>query len=341
VNAKERTAAIEKGLSVDRIPIHPINMTFAARYSGILFEDYIKDYKKLVKGQLKVLEDFDPDVVTLCSDPCREAADCGANIHYFKDQSPTPDPVDPLIKDQTDLAKLKQPDPLGGGRMHDRVKGVELLAEKVGNDVPVLGWIEGPIAEGADLRGVTKMLYDITLEKSFVKDLFGFIIEMETEFARAQVEAGADWIGIGDAAASLVDPDSYNELVLPAEIELAKRVRKLGAKVRMHICGKIDHILPGLSEVEMDMIDIDSKTDLALARKYIKDDVMILGNIDPVEYFVNKTPEELIEELERCAEIVGPKFIIGAGCEIPPNASLDNVRAMVKVGERLAGKRFG
>jgi len=35
------------------------------------------------------------------------------------------------------------------------------------------------------------------------------------------------------------------------------------------------------------------------------------------------------------------KFIIGAGCEIPPNASLDNVRAMVKVGERLAGKRFG
>jgi len=336
MNAKERINAIEKGLPVDSVPVQPINMCFAARYAKIPFGRYIQDYRELVKGQLKVLEDFEPDVVTLCSDPCREAADCGAAMCYFSDQPPTPDPNAPLLEDKKNFLKLKVPNPLGGGRMHDRVKGVELLAKEVGKDVPILGWIEGPIAEGADLRGITNMLYDITLDHVFSRDLFDFVIEMETEFARAQIDAGADWIGIGDAAASLVDPENYRKVVLPAEIELASRVRKLGAKVRMHICGKIDHLLPGLSEVEMDMIDIDSKTDLSVVRQYIKEDVMILGNLDPVLYFIEKSPDEVIAELKRCAAKVGPKYVIGAGCEIPPGASLDNVRAMKKAAIILA-----
>jgi MtaA/CmuA family methyltransferase len=336
---KERIRAIEQGTAVDRVPVQPIIMTFAARYAGILYGKYVQDCRELAKAQLAVLRDFDLDVVTLCSDPCREAADCGAAIRYFPDQPPSPEPGEPLLKDPTRLATLRQPDPRGGGRMHDRVKGVELLAAEVGADVPVLGWIEGPIAEAADLRGIRNIMYDVVLEQDFIRDLFAFVIEMEVNFARAQIEAGADWIGIGDAIASKVDPATYENLVVPAERELIRRVKALGAKARLHVCGKINHLLPGMATVGADMIDIDSPTDMAIAREYLGGDVMLLGNISPVDVCLNGTPEDVIAQIETCAEKVGAKYIVGAGCEPPPHTPPENMHAMVRAGAIIAQKR--
>lgn len=332
----ERIRGIEEGTPVDRVPVHAINMMFAAHHSGIPFQQYVQDHRELVRAQLKVLRDFDMDLVTLCSDPCREVADLGGRVRYFTDQSPTPDPIEPLLKDKTRLASLRQPDPLGGGRMHDRVKGVEMLAREVGADVPILGWVEGPIAEAADLRGLTSIMFDVVTDDVFVRDLFDFIVEMETRFAQAQVEAGANWIGIGDAAASHLDPETYERLVLPAQIRLAERIRALGAKVRMHICGRITQLLAGLSHVPMDMVDIDFKTDIGVARERLGPEVIILGNLEPVGFFLRRSPEDIVAELKRCAAAVGRRFVIGAGCEIPPGTPPENMRAMVRAGELLA-----
>jgi MtaA/CmuA family methyltransferase len=339
MNSSERLACVAQGRPVDRVPVQPINMMYAARYIGVPFRTYVRDYRELARAQLKVLEDFGIDIVTLCSDPCRELEDLGGQARYFPDQSPTPDPVAPLLKDKAKLATLAQPDPLGGGRMHDRVKGVEALKRAVGKDVPILGWVEGPIAEAADMRGLSPMMYDIVGDEGFVRDLFAFIVEMEFNFAKAQVDAGADWIGIGDAAASQIDPDTYEALVLPAEIELVRRIKATGARVRMHICGKINHLLPGLAKLGADMIDVDSPTDLAVAREHLGPDVMILGNLEPVGYFLRKSAAEIVAELERCAAKVGPRYVIGAGCEIPPGTSDANVRAMVEAGEKIAAAR--
>jgi len=336
MNACERTEARLRGDPVDRVPVQPIIMTFGARYAGVPYGKYVQDYRELVRAQLKVLEDFDLDVVTLCSDPCREAADIGAPIRHFPDQPPTPDHKNALLSEKSTLKKLKVPDPLGGGRMHDRVKGVEALAREVGGSVPILGWIEGPIAEGADLRGINRIMYDVVTDRPFVEDLFAFVLEVETQFAKAQIEAGADWIGIGDAAASLVDPDTYNTLVMPAERELIRRVHELGARVRLHICGKIDHILPGMARVGADMIDVDSLTDIGVARKHLGGEVLILGNLDPVKHCAEKSPEEVIEEVKTCAAKVGDKYVVGAGCELPPHTPPENLHAMVKAGEILA-----
>src|ERR1019366_2922794 len=99
------------------------------------------------------------------------------------------------------------------------------------------GWVEGPIAEGADLRGINTLMLDFFDDPAFVRDLFAFVVEMELRFAREQLRAGADVIGVGDAAASLVGPDIYNELVWPYEKKLVDGIHALGGKARLHICG--------------------------------------------------------------------------------------------------------
>ena len=58
-------------------------------------------------------------------------------------------------------------------------------------------------------------MFDFGDDPVFVRELFSFVVQMELRFAKAQLEAGADIIGVGDAAASLVGPRIYNEFVLP------------------------------------------------------------------------------------------------------------------------------
>lgn len=330
MNAWERTMAMLEGKPVDRLPVHPLIMTFGAKFIGVPYKEYVSDYRVLVEAQTRTAEEFGVECVTLCSDPCREAADCGAQVKWFEDQPPTPDPENPLIKEKTDLLKLKMPDPLGGGRMHDRVLGTELLREKVGGELPIIGWIEGPIAEAADMRGINEIMLDLIDDPQFVFDLFEFITPMEIAFAKAQIEAGADIIGLGDAAASLVGPKYYREFVFPYEKRMIDAIHEMGSRVRLHICGNINGLLDDIASLNADMIDIDFMTDLELTREKLGPDVPLLGNIDPVRCLQNGTSDSIKAALAQCHCISGERFFVGAGCEVPPGTSHENLRAMAE-----------
>ena len=101
-------------------------------------------------------------------------------------------------------------------------------------------------------------MLDFFDDPAFVRDLFAFVIEMELRFAREQLKAGADVIGVGDAAASLVGPDIYNEFVWPYEKKLVDGIHALGGKVRLHICGNTRRILEGMGKLGCDIVDLDS-----------------------------------------------------------------------------------
>ena len=333
MNAYERTTRLLKDEPVDRLPVQPICMTFAARVAGVRYYDYVTDYRVLVDAQIQTYDTFGFDVVTLCSDPCREAVDCGATVRWFDDAPPAYDPNLSLLKHKTQLRTLKEPDPLGGGRMHDRVKGAALLREKIGGEVPILGWVEGPMAEAVDLRSFNVML-DMMDDPPFVVDLLEFITAMEISFARAQVEAGADMIGIGDAAASLVGPEVYHKYVLPYQKKLIDAIHGIGAMVRLHICGRIDQLLDGINTLDLEIVDVDFLTNLQRARDELTSDVAILGNIEPVRYLLESTPNEVYQAIAECHRIVGDKYVVGPGCEVPAQSPYENVRAMIQYAER-------
>ena len=184
MNGRERILAHIEGRSVDRLPLMPITMQFACDLIGAKYRDYETDYRVLVEGQMRVAEQFDFDYVNTMSDPAREAADCGAVIEFFENSPAALVEEQALLADKTKLAKLKTPDPLGGGRMHNGVRAVALFKEKLRGEKLIEGWIEGPIAEAADLRGINTLMLDFYDDPAFVRDLFEFVVEMELRFAR-------------------------------------------------------------------------------------------------------------------------------------------------------------
>ncbi len=184
-------------------------------------------------------------------------------------------------RDKTKLASLKIPDPLGGGRMHNGIKALGLYKERVGKDKIVEGWIEGPIAEAADLRGINTLMMDFFDDPAFVRDLFAFVIELELRFAREQLKAGADIIGVGDAAASLVGPQIYDEFVWPYEKKLVDGIHALGGKVRLHICGNTRRILGGMGKLGCEIVDLDSLAPISEARQKMGPNAVLLGQPQP------------------------------------------------------------
>ena len=328
MNGYQRVVAMLDGQPVDCLPQMPITMMFAADEIGVKYGEYAADYRKLVEGQIRTAEKFDFDYVSCISDPTREAADCGAAIQFFDDQPPAVDENNARLADKTSLARLKVPDPLGGGRMHDRVKAAALFREKVGGERLIEGWIEGPCAEAADLRGINTLMLDFYDDPAFVREMFDFILEMELAFAKAQVEAGVDLIGVGDAAASLVGPRIYQELVWPYEKRMFDRLHQMGTRIRLHICGNISRILEPIGRLGCDFIDVDYMVSLAQARQKMGPDQVLAGNIDPVAVLRGGTPESITEAIAECHRQAGNRYIVGAGCEVPRDTPPENLLAL-------------
>ncbi|MCX7591983.1 MAG: uroporphyrinogen decarboxylase family protein [Kiritimatiellae bacterium] len=330
MTGRERIVAHLKGEAVDSLPLMPITMMFAADRAGVKYRDYVTDYRVLVDTQVKIAEEFDFDHVSCISDPAREASDCGAEIEFFDDQPPAIVEENARLADKNDLLRLKVPDPLGGGRMTDRVKAAALFREKVGKSKLIEGWIEGPCAEAADLRGINTLMVDFVDDPGFVRDLFEFVVEMELRFARAQVEAGVDIMGVGDAAASLVGPRIYEELVWPYEKKLVEGLREMGTLVRLHICGNTRKILAGMGRLGCEIVDLDYPVSLAQGRAEMGPSQVLLGNLNPIKLLKDGSPDQIWEALETCHREAGSRYIVGAGCEVARGTPVENLRVLTE-----------
>jgi MtaA/CmuA family methyltransferase len=328
MTSRERVLAHLAGRPVDRLPVMPITMMFACVQIGARYRDYCTDHRVLVEGQIRTAEVFGFDYLNTMSDPAREAADCGAVVEYFDNQPVAIVEEQALLADKARLASLKIPDPLGGGRMHNGIKALDLYRERVGKDKIIEGWIEGPIAEAADLRGINTLMLDFFDDPAFVRDLFAFVVELELRFAREQIKAGADIIGVGDAAASLVGPQIYEEFVWPYEKKLVDGLHASGGKVRLHICGNTRRILEGMGKLGCDIVDLDSLAPISEARQKLGPGAVLLGNLNPVTVLRNGEPAGVTAAIAECHRQAGPHFIVGAGCEVPRDTPPDNLRAL-------------
>jgi MtaA/CmuA family methyltransferase len=332
----ERYHAALAGQPTDHLPCHPITMMFSSHLIGRPFYDYVMDHRVLAEGQLRMVETFGVDYVATISDPCRETHDLGGECTYFEDEAPANDTRRALLRDKSRFAGLTLPDLLGGGRMHDRIQAVALLRERVGPEMSVLGWVEGPIALAVDLRGMEPLMLDTVDDPTFVADLFEFCVALETEFARLQIEAGADTVGVGDAAASLVSLRTYRDLVFPYEQRLIDAIHAMGAKVRLHVCGNTTHLVGDFAKLGCDLVDVDYLCDLDHARAQMPE-TAILGNLEPARWLLNGTPDEVYHRLAENHAAAGARWVVGAGCEVPRGTPYENVRAMVRYAQEHGG----
>jgi len=314
--------------SPDRTIFRPILMHFIARYAGGNYAKFASDHRFLVEANLRALEDFDIDMVGLISDPYRETSAFGAKIEFIPEGVPRC--LNLIIKNEEDIRNLQRPDVYKCERTLDRILGAGLLSKRTNGNVPIIGWIEGPLAEACDLAGIGQFMMMLMMDPGIANLLLDKCMLTAKDFAKAQIEAGCDVIGMGDAICSQIDPVTYDVFIKERHREIISFIHACGAKVKMHICGDITHLLPSLKDIGIDILDIDWQIDPQHAFEVMGPDVIRCGNIDP-RFVMDKSSEEIYAKCKLlCESEKGRKFILSAGCEIIVNTPHENLTAMRK-----------
>jgi MtaA/CmuA family methyltransferase len=324
------------GQSVDRPPNFNLVMAYGAHAIGQPLSRYYLDYRVLCDVNDFLINTLELDVVQAISDPYRETADFGADVRFPEDSLPVC--AAPLLASPSSLVHLTPPNPYVGKRMSDRIAAVGMMHDRYKGYVPVMGWVEGALAEAANLRGIGATMMDLYDYPEFLRDLLEMCVEVGIAFAQAQIEAGADIVGLGDACASQISPYMYRKWALPYEQRIFAAVHDMGALTRLHICGDTSSILGEMAKSGADIIDIDWMVPMDLAARSFSAGTapgrstapVACGNIDSVGVLLQGTPEEVYTVTQHCLTLGGPRCFSAAGFEILQGTPIVNLEAQVR-----------
>lgn len=316
----------KEGKVTDKVLFRPILMQFAAEYIGSNYGKFASDYRVLAEANLRCLDDFGLDMLGLISDPYRETSAFGAKIQYVPNGVPRC--LNLIVNSTDDVINLKNPDVYKEERTRDRIKAGEVLSKKTQGNIPIIGWIEGPLAEACDLAGIENMMMQLMIDPDFANRLMDKCMVTAKDFAKAQIEAGCEIIGMGDAVCSQIDADTYNMYVRDRHKELIDFIHQIGGKIKLHICGDTNHLLPSYTGFNLDILDLDWQVDINHARSVLGENVILCGNINPV-FIQDKSKEGVFNACRNLIEkYKNERYILSAGCEITALTPPVNLLAM-------------
>ena len=159
VNSLERYMSVVRGETPDIVSRIPIVMQYAAEYIGSNYGAFASDYKVLVEANRRCAKDFGFDQLSAISDPYRETEGFGGKVRYVTDGVPRC--TNPM-ETTKDMTVLLRPNPRVSTRMLDRVNAIREYKKSCGGEYSIMGWVEGPAAEAAEVE--EKTAFDVVLE---------------------------------------------------------------------------------------------------------------------------------------------------------------------------------
>jgi len=337
MTGRDRIMSAVRGRDFGRRAFMPISMSLAADEIGAKYRVYATEWRIQAEGQLAFAEAFGADQVSAISDPGVEASDLGAPLIVPEDEPASLDESRSLLAEKDGFARIAEGG-VGrfGPRMENRLDAVSGLSAASRGERMVEGWVEGPCAEAADLRGLSRFMLDLYDDPGFARGLLDFVTERAIAFALAQVAVGAEMIGVGDAASSLIGPELFGDFVLERHRRYVQAIHGSGALARLHICGDTRPLVGQIAALGYDIVDLDSMVGLAEARAAAGPRQVFCGNLDPVRALRCGTPASVAAALEACAGEAGGAWIVGAGCEIPRGTPRENI---LEMSDFAAGRR--
>jgi uroporphyrinogen decarboxylase len=330
MNSLERIRMALNFEKPDRMPVIAQVFGHAAVLAGVSLRDYVRDGELLARCQIQALQNYGYDTVFALMDTSVETEAVGSILTYPRDQYPYAKSY--ALSDAENLEALSVPDPQQAGRMPELLKAARILRQEVGDDVLVVGCVSGPMTVAVQLLGLETALYLAIDYPERFASLLDFAAEVAIRFATAQIEAGAHLPIVFDPCASpaVVPPQFFREFELPRLQKVFTAFKEAGAAANwLHIAGPVVPILPHYPQCGVDIANFDYCVS-ALEAQQALPHTCLDGNITPLS-FVEATPEAIAEASCRLLEAFASRggFILSSGCEIPPEAKLENVAAMV------------
>lgn len=152
--------------------------------------------------------------------------------------------------------------------------------------VPLIGFAGAPftvasyLVEGRPSRTYARTKALMHSDEALWHDLCDALAELAITSLRSQVAAGAQAIQLFDSWAGSLSPPDYERFVLPHSSKVFAAIGELGVP-RIHFGVGTGELLTLLAAAGADVVGVDWRVPLDVARQRLGDGVAVQGNLDP------------------------------------------------------------
>lgn len=328
---KERLMGALKHEEVDRPPVvcpgGMMNMvtTDLMKVAGVKWPEAHRDAQMMADLSYASYKNGCFENVGLPFDMVAEAEQMGAEITLGTEVF-EPHVTGYAIESIADWPGLKPMD-MNSGRIKVILDAMRILKKK-DPDVPIIGNITGPVSTASSVMEPTRFYKDLRKHKKEANEYLTFVTEQLIEFAKAQIDAGADVITVADPSGTgeILGPKLFEEYTVKYLNMFYDGIKEYDVGTICHICGQMKAVYKEMGEVRSDALSFDSIVPMQQARKELKDRVL-MGNIST--YALEFGDRDRVASLTRAAEASGTD-IISPACGLGTKSPIANIQAILE-----------
>jgi uroporphyrinogen decarboxylase len=270
---------------------------------------------------------FKPDGVTTIMDLTVEAEAFGSKIRFEEDEIPTVSGS--LASNAEEVENLSVPDLSPTKRAQEYLRAAALTAKEI-TDVPVFGGCIGPFSLAGRLMDMTEIMTGIYLMPETVHELLRKCTLFIKEYVRAYKSLGIDGVIMAEPAAGLLgeeECDTYSSAYIK---EIVTELQDEDFLVVLHNCGHDGMLARSMVSTGAGALHFGNAADMEKVLQEVPNDVLVMGNLDPVRVLKEGTPEFVKEQTQALLEKTkdSPNFVLSSGCDLPPHVPLENIEAL-------------
>ena len=196
--------------------------------------------------------------------------------------------------------------------------------------------------EVADFFGMEGYFVKMHTHPEVVHAVTRHIIDFYLEANRRFFEVAGDLIDafffgndFGTQRGCLVNPEMMREFIFPYFGELTDLAHEYRYQVILHSCGSVYDVIPDLLALGVEALHpLQARATNMEAERLaaeFKGKVTFIGGIDTQDLLVNGSPKDVIADVERVKDLLGPCLIVSPSHEaILPNVPPENIEAMAR-----------
>lgn len=315
-----------------RTPIVPLMGQPGIQLTGVSINEALFNAQNQIGSLLALCEAVQPDALFAMMDLTVEAEFLGCGLKLSDDDPPAVSGH--LLKDEADLDAIFD-GASTGGRMALFAEVVTGLKDAL--DIPVCAYVIGPLTLAGELMDITVVMKATRKNPELLHRVLANNTRVIMDYVALLENAGADLICILEPSAVMMSAKifwefsgSYCHKIISNGIA--------GMSV-LHICGDSNHLIAEMEKTGANGLSLDKQVDLPSAHDGLGGDTVLIGNIDPVSVVAFDDAETVKGKSRALYRSMGTRknFILSTGCDVPPNAPIENLVAMMQAVDDSGG----
>jgi uroporphyrinogen decarboxylase len=289
---------------------------------------------------LQPLARYPLDAAILFSDILTIPHALGLGLRFETGEGPR---IERPVRSRADVARLGVPDP--HTELRYVIDAVSLIRSELAGRVPLVGFAGSPwtvatyVVEGGSSRDFSRIKAMMYEDPAALHSLLDLLARATYSYLNAQIAAGAQAVMLFDTWGGVLTPHQYREFSLAPMQDIVDRLTREheGRRVPVILFTKGGGAwLEAMLGTGCDALGVDWTTDLADARRAVKDAVALQGNLDPSCLYAS--PARIRAEVARVLASYGHGHghVFNLGHGIHPNVNPEAAGAMIAAVHELS-----